>query len=333
MKRIFSGMQPTNQLHLGNYLGALRNWVTLQDEAECIYCIVDLHAITADYEPGQLANATRGVAAAYIAAGVDPVNSIVFPQSAVSVHAELMWLLASVTQIGELNRMTQFKDKAGKHRERASVGLYSYPVLMAADILAYLATHVPVGDDQRQHLELTREIARTFNHRFGEEIFPEPEPLILGKATRVMSLRNGTEKMSKSAASDMTRINLTDEADLIAQKIRKARTDAEPLPAEEAGLAERPEARNLVTIFAAITRREIDDVLSEYQGRMFSDFKPALVDATVAELGPIASRYNELLAAPDEIDRILADGATRAEAISRPILNRLTEVMGFWRRS
>jgi tryptophanyl-tRNA synthetase len=331
MKRIFSGMQPTNQLHLGNYLGALRNWVALQDQAdECIYCVVDLHAVTLAYDRAQLARATREVAATYIAAGVDPTRSIIFPQSAVAVHSQLMWLLASLTQIGELNRMTQFKEKSGKHRERAGLGLYAYPVLMAADILAYKATHVPVGEDQKQHLELTREIARTFNFRFECECLPEPEPLIMGTATRVMSLRNGTEKMSKSAESDMTRINLTDDADTIALKIRKARTDPEPLPDTPEGLAERPEARNLVNIFAAITDQTPAQVLTQYAGSNFSDFKPIMADATVAHLGPIAERLRELLSDPTQLDAILADGAERAGVIAQGVLDEVVSHMGFW---
>jgi tryptophanyl-tRNA synthetase len=331
MTRIFSGMQPTNQLHLGNYLGALRNWVSLQQQAdECIYCVVDLHAITADYQPDRLAQATREVAATYIAAGVDPTTAIVFPQSAVPAHSQLMWLLASMTQLGELNRMTQFKDKSGKHRERAGLGLFAYPVLMAADILAYKATHVPVGDDQKQHLELTREIARTFNFRYDCECFPEPESLIMGNATRVMSLRNGQEKMSKSAESDMTRINLTDDADTIALKIRKARTDPEPLPETLDGLDDRPEARNLINIFAAITDRDPADVLTEFAGQNFSAFKPVMADTTVAHLAPIAERLTQLLADPAELDGILRRGAERANEIASAVLDEVVTTMGFW---
>jgi tryptophanyl-tRNA synthetase len=331
MKRIFSGMQPTNRLHLGNYLGALRNWVDLQrDDTECIYCIVDLHAITVPHDPEQLAEATREVAAAYIAAGLDPSRSIIFPQSRVHAHAQLTWLLGTVAQLGELNRMTQFKEKSGKHRETASVGLYIYPVLMAADILAYKATHVPVGEDQKQHLELAREIARTFNFRYGVEYFPPPEPMIYGDATRVMSLRDGTEKMSKSAASDMTRINLTDDADTIALKFKKARTDPDPLPARPEDLEARPEARNLVTIFAALTRRSPADVLGEFQGKLFSDFKPVLAEAAVEYLAPIAARVRELLADPAEIDRVLAEGSEKAAALAAPIVAGAEALMGFW---
>ncbi|MEM9384681.1 MAG: tryptophan--tRNA ligase [Pseudomonadota bacterium] len=333
MKRVFSGMQPTNQLHLGNYLGALRNWVGLQDEMdECIYCVVDLHAITQPYDPARLAEATREVAATYIAAGVDPDRSIVFAQSTVPSHAQLMWLFASLAQMGELNRMTQFKEKSGKHRERAALGLFAYPVLMAADILVYKATHVPVGEDQKQHLELTREIARTFNFRYECECLPEPEPLILGAATRVMSLRNGQEKMSKSAQSDMTRINLTDDSDAIAQKIRKAKTDPEPLPESLEELDGRPEARNLINIFAAITQRSPDRVLEEFAGKNFSAFKPVMAEATVAHLGPIAARLRELLADPTELDALLERGAERAEAIASQVVIEVSERMGFWQR-
>ncbi len=333
MKRIFSGMQPTNQLHLGNYLGALRNWVKLQDEddSECIYCIVDLHAVTASYDRERLASATREVAAAYIAAGIDPERSIVFAQSAVPEHAQLMWLLSTMCQLGELNRMTQFKEKSGKHRERSSLGLFAYPVLQAADILLYRATHVPVGEDQRQHLELSREIARTFNRRTDSEFFPEPQPFIQGAAARVMSLRDGSEKMSKSAPSDMTRINLTDDADTIAVKFRKARTDPEPLPDNLKDLEERPEARNLVAIFAALADRSEQDVLDEFAGKPFSVFKPALSDVAVGHLAPIASRMRELLGDTAELDRILADAAERALAIAGPVIDEAERLMGFWR--
>ncbi len=333
MKRIFSGMQPTNQLHLGNYLGALRNWVKLQDEddSECIYCIVDLHAVTASYERERLASATREVAAAYIAAGIDPERSIVFAQSAVPAHAQLMWLLSTMCQLGELNRMTQFKEKSGKHRERSSLGLFAYPVLQAADILLYRATHVPVGEDQRQHLELSREIARTFNRRTDSEFFPEPQPFIQGAAARVMSLRDGSEKMSKSAPSDMTRINLTDDADTIALKFRKARTDPEPLPESPEGLEARPEARNLVAIFAALADRSEQDVLDEFAGKAFSEFKPALSDVAVGHLAPIATRMRELLDDHGELDRILADAGERALAIATPVIDEAERLMGFWR--
>lgn len=334
MKRILSCMQPTNRLHLGNYLGALKNWVSLQDEgAECLYGVVDLHAITAGHNPEELAQSTREIAAAYIASGVDPEKSTIFVQSSVPAHAELMWLFAgSVAQMGKLERMTQFKDKAGKHKERASVGLFAYPVLMAADILIYKATHVPVGDDQKQHLELSREIASSFNHKFcgGEEFFPLPEPVITGEATRVMSLRNGSEKMSKSAESDMTRINLTDDADLIAQKIRKAKTDPEPLPESVAGLEDRPEALNLVSIYAALSGRSKEDIITEFAGKPFSEFKPALVDLCVAELTPITSRMSALMNDPAEIDSILKAGADKANAMAEPVLHDVKDKMGFW---
>jgi len=332
MKTIFSGMQPTNQLHLGNYLGALQNWVKLQSEADqCIYCIVDLHAITAAYDTAKLAQASREVAAAYIAAGLDPEQSIIFVQSAVPAHTQLMWMFSTLAQLGELNRMTQFKEKSGKHREKSSLGLYGYPVLQAADILIYKGTHVPVGEDQRQHLELSREIARTFNFRFGEEFFPEPEPLIMGPAARVMSLRNGNEKMSKSAQSDMTRINLTDDADTIAQKFKKAKTDPEPLPQETGGLDGRPEAANLVTIYGALVGQTVEQVLGEHGGKSFSDFKQALTDAAVDHLAPMAERMRELLADTAELDRILGKGASRAGALAEPVFADATDLMGFWK--
>lgn len=331
-RRILSGMQPTNRLHLGNYLGALKNWVALQDQDyECLFCVVDLHAITAAYDAERLAQATREIAAAYIAAGIDPAKCILFPQSAVPEHSQLMWLLATMAQMGKLQRMTQFKDKAGKHAERAGLGLFAYPVLMAADILIYRATHVPVGEDQKQHLELARDLASTFNHRYNVEFFPQPEPQILGEATRVMSLRNGLEKMSKSAESDMTRINLTDSADEIAQKIRKAKTDPEPLPGTVEGLEGRPEAANLVTIYAALAERSRADILHEFGGQPFSAFKPALSDLAVAKLSPITTRMNELLSDPAEIDRILAGGADKARAIATPTLQEVMDIMGFWR--
>ena len=332
-KRILSCMQPTNQLHLGNYLGALKNWVALQDEgAECLYGIVDLHAITAGHNPDALALATREAAAAYIACGVNPKKSSIFAQSAVPAHSQLNWLFSCITPLGWLNRMTQFKEKAGKHRDNASLGLYAYPVLMAADILVYKATHVPVGEDQKQHLELAREIAGTFNHRFNneDEFFPLPEPVITGEATRVMSLRDGTQKMSKSAESDMTRINLTDDADLIAKKIKKAKSDADALPSEEKGLDERHEARNLVAIYAALSGVSKQDVLNDFGGKQFSEFKPALAELCVEKLSPITSRMNELMADPSEIDAILKAGADKANTIAQPILKETMEKMGFW---
>lgn len=328
--RVFSGIQPSGNLTLGNYLGALRRWVEMQDSGiETLYCIVDLHAITVWQDPAALARATRELAAAFLAIGLDPARSILFNQSQVAAHAQLAWVLNCVARLGWLNRMTQFKEKAGKDRENSSVGLYAYPSLMAADILVYHATHVPVGEDQKQHVELTRDIAAKFNHDYGVDFFPMPEPVIEGAATRVMSLRDGTKKMSKSDPSDMSRINLTDDADAIAQKIRKARTDPEPLPETIAGLAERPEARNLVNIYAAIDGRSPEDVVAEYGGRPFSEFKPRLADLAVAHLAPISARMSELMADPAEIDRILGEGADRAAAIAAPILARTYEIVGF----
>ena len=327
--RIFSGVQPTGSLHLGNYLGAIRNWARLQDEFEAIYCVVDLHAVTAPYDPKELSCATREVTAGLIASGIDPARSIIFNQSMVPEHAELSWLFSCVARLGWLNRMTQFKEKAGKNREQASVGLYAYPVLMAADILAYKATHVPVGEDQKQHLELTRDIAQSFNSTYRVDYFPLPEPQIFGSATRVMSLRDGTKKMSKSDESDYSRINMTDGADEIEQKIRKARTDPDPLPESAEGLAERPEALNLVSIYAALEDIEIEQVIQEYQGQGFSTFKKALADLAVVRLGPVGSEMKRLTAEPGEIDRILADGADRAAQLSRPIVAEVREIMGF----
>ena len=327
--RIFSGVQPTGSLHLGNYLGAIRNWARLQDEFEAIYCVVDLHAVTAPHDPKELSRATREVTAGLIASGIDPARSIIFNQSMVPEHAELSWLFNCVARLGWLNRMTQFKEKAGKNREQASVGLYAYPVLMAADILAYKATHVPVGEDQKQHLELTRDIAQSFNSTYGVDFFPLPEPQIFGSATRVMSLRDGTKKMSKSDESDYSRINMTDGADEIAQKIRKARTDPDPLPESTEGLAERPEALNLVSIYAALEDIEIDQVIQEYQGQGFSTFKKALADLAVVRLGPVGNEMKRLTAESGEIDKVLADGAERAAQLSGPIVAEVREIMGF----
>lgn len=325
-------MQPTNQLQLGNYLGALRNWVKLQDESfdTLLYTIVDLHAITMPYDASALANSTREVAAAYLAAGIDPSKSSVFVQSAVMEHAELNWLLATMTQMGKLSRMTQFKDKAGKDKEKAGLGLYAYPVLMAADILVYRATHVPVGEDQKQHLELARDIAATFNHRYNQEFFPMPEPQILGEATRVMSLRDGTSKMSKSDPSDLSRINLTDDADTIAKKIRKAKTDPEALPDNLEDLEKRPEANNLVTIYAALSDQSRAEILNQFAGKQFSDFKPALADVAVAHLSPITDKMNRLLDDPAEIDRILSKGNETARGIAGETMKQVKEIMGFW---
>ena len=327
--RIFSGVQPTGSLHLGNYLGAIRNWARLQDEFEAIYCVVDLHAVTAPHDPKELSRATREVTAGLIASGIDPARSIIFNQSMVPEHAELSWLFNCVARLGWLNRMTQFKEKAGKNREQASVGLYAYPVLMAADILAYKATHVPVGEDQKQHLELTRDIAQSFNSTYGVDFFPLPEPQIFGSATRVMSLRDGTKKMSKSDESDYSRINMTDGADEIAQKIRKARTDPDPLPGTADGLAQRPEALNLVSIYAALEDIEIDQVIQEYQGQGFSTFKKALADLAVVRLGPVGNEMKRLTAESGEIDKVLADGTERATQLSRPIVAEVREIMGF----
>lgn len=331
MKRILSCMQPTSHLHLGNYLGALKNWVSLQNEgAECIYGVVDLHAITQPYEAGELAQATREIAAAYIAAGIDPEKSAIFVQSAVPAHSELMWLLATIAQMGKLERMTQFKDKAGKDAERAGLGLFAYPVLMAADILIYKATHVPVGEDQKQHLELSRDLAATFNTRFGKEFFPQPEPYITGPAPRVMSLKDGTQKMSKSAESDMSRINLTDDADTIAKKIKKAKSDADALPDNVKELEGRPEALNLVTLYAALAEQSKEDVLAEFAGKGFGDFKPAFADLAIEKLAPITSRMSELMADPSEIDRILAAGNEKANALAEPTIREVSKKMGFW---
>ncbi len=331
--RIFSGIQPSGGLTLGNYLGALKRFVEKQEEGiETVYCLVDMHAITVWQDPATLRANTREAAAGFIAAGIDPARSILFNQSQVTAHAELAWIFNCVARLGWMNRMTQFKDKtAGKNAENASLGLYAYPALMAADILAYHATHVPVGEDQRQHLELTRDIAAKFNHDFGVEFFPITEPVIEGAATRVMSLRDGTKKMSKSDPSDASRINLTDSADAIAQKIRKAKTDAEPLPDIPQGLDSRPEARNLVNIYAALAGTTPEAVLAEYAGQGFGAFKPKLADLAVATLAPISARMAELAADPVEIDRILGEGADRAEAIARPILDQVYEIVGMIR--
>ena len=336
--RVFSGVQPSGKLTLGNYLGAIRNFVPLQDSHNCLYCVVDLHAITVWQDPKELSEATRQVTAAFIACGVDPERSILFNQSQVSAHAELGWVLSCVARLGWLNRMTQFKEKAGKDRENASTGLFAYPNLMAADILAYKATHVPVGEDQKQHLELTRDIAQKFNTDFAESIaengfdatyFPLPEPFITGPATRVMSLRDGTKKMSKSDASDMSRINMADDADTIAQKFRKARTDPEPLPQTADGLKERPEAANLVGIYAALSGESVDQVLGEYGGAQFSAFKPALADLAVETLAPIASEARRLMDDPGYIDRVLGQGAERAGAIAEQTLKEVKAILGF----
>lgn len=329
MSRIFSGVQPTGNLHLGNYLGAIRNFVRLQDNYECIYCAVDMHAITVWQDPAELRSNIREVAAAYLASGVDPKKSIIFAQSSVPAHAELAWIFNCVARIGWLNRMTQFKEKAGKNRENASLGLYAYPSLMAADILAYKATHVPVGEDQKQHLELTRDIAQKFNNDYGTETFPLVEPLIFGEATRVMSLRDGSKKMSKSDPSDYSRITLTDGPDEISQKLRKARTDPEPLPEKVEDLADRPEASNLIGIYAALADMTKAEVLAEYAGSQFSSFKPALTELAVEKFGPIGAEMKRLMADPSYVDTVLKDGAERANAIANPIIKEVKEIVGF----
>jgi len=329
MARVFSGIQPSGVPTLGNYLGAIRNWVPMQAREDSIFCVVDLHAITVWQDPKQLQAQTREMAAALIACGLDPRKCTLFVQSHVSAHAELAWIFNCVARLGWLNRMTQFKDKAGKDREAASAGLYVYPNLMAADILAYHATKVPVGDDQKQHLELANDIAQKFNHDYGVEFFPVIEPLIQGVAARVMSLRDGTKKMSKSDASDQSRINLTDDHDAIAQKIRRAKTDPEPLPEHVAGLESRPEARNLVGILAAITDSMPENVLREHGGKGFGQFKEVLTEALIAHLGPIAAETSRLLEDPAALDAALHLGAERAEAVAAPILRRAKEIVGF----
>lgn len=332
-QRIFSGVQPTGNLHLGNYLGALKKFADLQAEGhDCIYCVVDLHAITLPVEKGALISQTRQIAAAFMAAGVDPARSIIFPQSSVLAHVELAWIFNCVARMGWVERMTQFKDKAGKDAERASVGLFTYPVLQAADILAYKATHVPVGEDQKQHLELSRDIAERFNREYDAPgFFPLPEPMIKGPGARIMSLKDGTKKMSKSDPSDLSRINLIDDADAISKKIRKATTDSGVIPETAKELEGRPEVENLVGIFAALSGRPVDSVLAEFAGQGFGVFKPALADVTVAHMAPITARYREILADPAGIDRVLADGAARANAVAAPVMEDVRRIVGFWR--
>lgn len=330
--RVFSGIQPSGGLTLGNYLGALKRFAEMQkDGVETIYCVVDMHAITVWQDPAKLRQQTREIAAAFLAAGVDPVRSILFNQSQVTAHAELAWIFNCVARMGWMNRMTQWKDKAGKNAEAASLGLFAYPALMAADILAYRATHVPVGEDQKQHVELTRDIAIKFNNDFGVNFFPVTEPVIEGVATRVMSLRDGTKKMSKSDPSDQSRINMTDDADTITQKIRKAKTDPEPLPDSIEGLKERPEARNLVNIYAALSRSTPEAVVAEFAGAQFGAFKPKLAELAVSVMAPISDEMNRLMADPAEIDRILGDGADRAEALARPVLDEVYDIVGMIR--
>ncbi len=340
-QRVFSGVQPSGNLHLGNYLGAIVKFVELQKNYDCIYCVVDLHAITVWQDPAELPRAIREVTAAFIACGIDPKQHIVFNQSQVAEHAELAWVFNCVARLGWLNRMTQFKEKAGKDRENASVGLYAYPALMAADILVYRATHVPVGEDQKQHLELSRDIAQKFNndfaksihaHGYGEAFFPLPEPLIQGPATRVMSLRDGTKKMSKSDPSDQSRINLTDDADAIALKIRRAKTDPHPLPDDEKELEKRPEADNLVGIFAALADKPKADVLQQFGGGQFSTFKNALVELAVEKLGPINAEMKRLVADPPFIDSVLADGSARAQVLAAETMKAVKDIVGFVRR-
>ena len=331
--RVFSGVKPSGGLQLGNYLGAIKRFVDMQgQDYEAIFCVVDLHAITVWQDPKELKDATREVTAGYLAAGIDPSKSVLFNQSQVPAHAELAWLFNCVARVGWMNRMTQFKDKAGKNAEKVSLGLYAYPALMAADILVYHATHVPVGEDQKQHVELTRDIAAKFNHDFGAEgFFPLPEPIIEGPATRVMNLRDGSKKMSKSGESDMERINMTDDADTIAKKFKKARTDPEPLPDTLDGLKGRPEARNLVDIYAGLSETSPEAVIAEFAGAGWGKFKPALADLAVEKLGPISEEMARLMNDKAEIDRVLAQGAERAEAIAQPILDQTYEIMGFLR--
>jgi tryptophanyl-tRNA synthetase len=340
-EKVFSGVQPTGNLHLGNYLGAITRFAALQDNYDCIYCVVDLHAITVWQDPQELPKAIREVTAAFLACGIDPKKHIVFNQSQVAEHAELAWVFNCVARLGWLNRMTQFKEKTGKDRENASVGLYAYPNLMAADILVYRATHVPVGEDQKQHVELARDIAQKFNndygasikaHGFGDAFFPLPEPLIQGPATRVMSLREGTKKMSKSDASDQSRINLTDDADAIAHKIRRAKTDPDPLPDNEKALEARPEADNLVGIYAALLGTSKTQVLGQFAGAQFSTFKPALADLLVAKLAPITAEMRRLKDDFGYIDSVLAEGAVRAQAIAAETMKSVKDIVGLIRR-
>lgn len=329
-KRVLSGIQPTSNLTIGNYLGAIKNWVAMQNDGENLFCIVDLHAITVPQDPQALRQATIEVAAAYLACGIDPAKSSIFVQSSVPEHAELGWILGCMTPMGWLSRMTQFKDKAGKNREKAGLGLFAYPSLMAADILLYKSTHVPVGDDQKQHVELTRDLALSFNHRYGVEYFPIPEPIILGEAKRIMSLRDGTKKMSKSDPSDFSRINLVDSADGIISKIKKAKTDPEPLPDNIDGLENRPEAKNLLTIYAAFADKNLQDVVYEMAGKQFSEFKPILGDLLVEKLTPISEKTNQYLKEKSELEKILHAGTDHARSIAVPNLKEIKEIVGFY---
>ena len=330
-ERVLSGIQPTGFLHLGNYLGAINNWVKMQNQYECLFCIVDLHAMTVDHDPRHMISNIRSVATAYLASGLDPTKCHIFNQSQVIGHTELAWVFNCLTPLGWLNRMTQFKDKAGKHKEQASLGLYAYPVLQAADILIYQAHHVPVGEDQKQHIELCRDIAGAFNHRYGIDFFPLPEPQILGGATRVMSLRDGTKKMSKSDPSDYSRIHLTDDAETIALKVKKAKTDPHPLPSSLEEFEDRPEALNLLTIYAAITDSTIETLLAQYAGRNFSDFKTDLAEVLVEKLAPITKEYNRLLTDTKHLDQILSRGRDYAQTIASTTLEQVYDIAGLLR--
>ena len=332
--RVVSGIQPTGGLHLGNLLGAILRWVRMQDEAECLFFLADLHALTIDVDPNELRSNIREMAAALIASGIDPAKSILFQQSAIPAHAELAWILQCTARVGWVNRMTQFKEKTGKSREGASVGLYTYPVLQAADVLLYRTTHVPVGEDQKQHLELARDIAIKFNTDYDVELFVPPEPFVpSGAAARIMSLRDGSAKMSKSDPSDMSRINLTDSDDIISQKIRKAKTDPEPLPDDPALLDSRPEAKNLVGIYGAVTGETVEQVLGRFAGQGFGAFKPALADALVALLHPLRTRLQELRNDTAELDRLLAQGSARAAALGAPVLEDAYRAVGLPRQA
>ena len=328
MNRIFSGVQPTGNLHLGNYLGAIKNWVSLQKDFECIFCIVDLHAITIKQNPKELENNTLEVTAAYLASGSDPEKTLIFNQNSVSAHSELTWLLSCFTPLGWLNRMTQFKEKAGKKKDNAVLGLYSYPVLMASDILAYKATHVPVGEDQKQHLELARDIAGSFNKIYNKEFFPIPEPQIFGEATRVMSLRDGKNKMSKSDDSDYSRINITDNKDLINLKIQKAKTDPYPLPSKKEELENRPEVNNLLGIYSALKEEKLDKILNEMAGKEFSEFKKILAELVISKIEPISKKMNDLLKNKDYLKKILKDGKEKADDISSKNLLEIKKTIG-----
>ncbi|MEM0984781.1 MAG: tryptophan--tRNA ligase [Pseudomonadota bacterium] len=334
--RVFSGVQPSGRLHLGNYLGAIKKFVAMQHEMDCIFCVVDLHAITQPMDvwggPEALAFGTREIAAAYLASGIDPAKAIVFAQSSVAAHTELAWFFNCVARVGWLERMTQFKDKAGKDRERVSVGLFDYPVLQAADILLYKGTHVPVGDDQRQHLELSRDIADRFNRDFNRpDLFPLPIALSEGPGARIMSLKDGTKKMSKSDPSDLSRINLLDDADTIAKKFKKAKTDPEPIPGNTEGLENRPEVENLVGIYSIFSDSSVEKVLAEYEGKGFGVFKPALAELAVEHLAPITSEMRRFVNDPAEVDRVLANGGERANEIATQVISDVRDIIGFWK--